>query len=222
VPELRRSNGRRQRFAKRRSVFRPSSVFFANPLISGTSSIHRFGCCWLPRPAFGSLQGQFQGQLLQRLIADALVRRSESSTRMSNGHKRRAISRCSHSTRAKNWTEHTSPLTICHGARRVVDADDRGKALRGQPGPHARAVRVPEPRMLLMLRQTSANAQGTCGGSERLPRRTGQTRNFRPSRPVSSTSFTRRCANPSALPSGNSRGRTSARACDAVSHRALP
>jgi hypothetical protein len=55
-----------QRFAKRRSAFRPSPFFLANSRLSITSSIERIGCCWLPKPGFGSWQGQFQGQFFGR------------------------------------------------------------------------------------------------------------------------------------------------------------
>ena len=54
--------GRRRRVAKRRSAFRLSPFFLANPRVSITSSIERLGGCWLLRPGFGSWQGQFQGQ----------------------------------------------------------------------------------------------------------------------------------------------------------------
>jgi hypothetical protein len=51
------------KIAKRRSAFRPSAFFLANPRVSITSSIDRLGCCWLRKPTFGRWQGQFQGQL---------------------------------------------------------------------------------------------------------------------------------------------------------------
>jgi hypothetical protein len=53
---------RLERFAKRRSAFRPSSFFLANPRASITSSIERLGCCWLSPRCFGASQGQSWGQ----------------------------------------------------------------------------------------------------------------------------------------------------------------
>ena len=38
---------------------RPTAFFLANPTVPTTSSIGRFGCCWLGTPGFGSCQGQF-------------------------------------------------------------------------------------------------------------------------------------------------------------------
>jgi hypothetical protein len=73
-------SGRRRRFAKRRSAFPPSTFFLANPHVSITSSIKRFGCCWLPTPRFGSWQGQFQGQFVPRLIAPGLSDHQAKST----------------------------------------------------------------------------------------------------------------------------------------------
>ena len=51
-----------QRFAKRRSASRPSSIFPVNPSVSFTSPIKRFGSCWLSRGCFGASQGQSWGQ----------------------------------------------------------------------------------------------------------------------------------------------------------------
>jgi hypothetical protein len=77
-------SGRRRRFAKRRSVCRPSSFFLANPRTSIISPIERLGCCWLRKPGLGSWQGQSWGQyvhLPHRYFPGACTRVIDNSRR---------------------------------------------------------------------------------------------------------------------------------------------
>jgi hypothetical protein len=63
-------SGRRRRFAKRRSAFRPPSFFLANASLTFLSPIGQVGCCWPWKPRFGAPQGQSWGQQLLSGPAD--------------------------------------------------------------------------------------------------------------------------------------------------------
>lgn len=61
APNRRLPEGRVRRFANRKSVSRPPSIFLVNPSLPVTSLIRRFGSRWLWRRCFGGPQGQSQG-----------------------------------------------------------------------------------------------------------------------------------------------------------------
>src|SRR4051794_18299043 len=66
VREASETASRIQRFAKRRSAFRPSPFLLAILHTPIASMMDRHGCRWLPKRDLGSWQGQFWGQCVSR------------------------------------------------------------------------------------------------------------------------------------------------------------
>lgn len=92
APNRRLPESRVRRFAKRRSAFRPSSFFLANPRVSITSSIERLGCCWLWKPRLGRWQGTISGAVstaVDRAVVISRERPQDSQRVRSVRHRQR-------------------------------------------------------------------------------------------------------------------------------------